>query len=172
MTSKDFTNKDLAATQESLHTTQNSLSDCFNEVAVVRSDLERNVADTEARLKNDIRQKQHLGHRFAPSLEINSCTRCQSEQSVGCMKPCPTSKAGGLREDRCGGTAGRPLACLEHVCPLSLQAELRSAEASRRLGALDLRMSGVQGGLGEHKRDILKLREAGFPEPTKQSKGL
>merc|ERR1719329_1170583 len=27
----DFTNKDLAATQESLHTTQNSLSDCFNE---------------------------------------------------------------------------------------------------------------------------------------------
>eukprot|EP00971_Amphidinium_carterae_P008424 166254-Amphidinium_carterae.1 len=32
-------------------------------------------------------------------------------------------------------------------------------EASRRLGALDLRMSGVQGGLGEHKRDILKLRE-------------
>merc|ERR1712019_122480 len=93
----DFTNKDLAATQESLHTTQNSLSDCFNEVAVVRSDLERNVADTEARLKNDIRQKQ--------------------------------------------------------------QAELRSAEASRRLGALDLRMSGVQGGLGEHKRDILKLRE-------------
>merc|ERR1712222_192354 len=71
----DFTNKDLAATQESLHTTQNSLSDCFNEVAV--------------------------------------------EQ----------------------------------------QAELRSAEASRRLGALDLRMSGVQGGLGEHKRDILKLRE-------------
>merc|ERR1712000_271803 len=54
----DFTNKDLAATQESLHTTQNSLSDCFNEVAVVRSDLERNVADTEARLKNDIREKQ------------------------------------------------------------------------------------------------------------------
>ena len=50
--------QDLAATQESLHTTQNSLSDCFNEVAVVRSDLERNVADTEARLKNDIRQKQ------------------------------------------------------------------------------------------------------------------
>merc|ERR1711924_148205 len=47
----DFTNKDLAATQESLHTTQNSLSDCFNEVAVVRSDLERNIADTEARLK-------------------------------------------------------------------------------------------------------------------------
>merc|ERR1712100_11440 len=37
--------------------------------------------------------------------------------------------------------------------------ELQAAEASRRLGALDLRMSGVQGGLGEHKRDILKLRE-------------
>ena len=30
-------------------------------VAVVRSDLERNVADTEARLKNDIRQKQRPG---------------------------------------------------------------------------------------------------------------
>merc|ERR1712146_434741 len=87
----DFTNKDLAATQESLHTTQNSLSDCFNEVAVVRSDLERNVADTEARLKNDIRQKQQ--------------------------------------------------------------------EAFEKIGALDLRMSGVRGGLGEHKRDILKLRE-------------
>ena len=65
---KDFTNKDLAATQESLHTTQNSLSDCFNEVAVVRSDLERNVADTEARLKNDIRQKQHLGQQ--PNMAI------------------------------------------------------------------------------------------------------
>merc|ERR1711959_649135 len=36
----DLTNKDLAATQEGLLTTQNSLG-------VVRSDLERNVADTE-----------------------------------------------------------------------------------------------------------------------------
>ncbi|CAK0788836.1 unnamed protein product [Prorocentrum cordatum] len=105
----DFTNKDLAATQESLHTTQNSLSDCFNEVAVVRSDLERNVADTEARLKNDVRQKQQEA--------------------------------------------------FEKIASVEQQAELRSAEASRRLGALDLRMSGVQGGLGEHKRDILKLRE-------------
>merc|ERR1712054_423196 len=100
---------DLAATQESLHTTQNSLSDCFNEVAVVRSDLERNIADTEARLKNDIRQKQQ-----------------EAFEKIGAVEQ---------------------------------QAELRSAEASRRLGALDLRMSGVQGGLGEHKRDILKLRE-------------
>merc|ERR1711957_869394 len=99
----DFTNK------ESLHTTQNSLSDCFNEVAVVRSDLERNVADTEARLKNEIRQKQQ-----------------EAFEKIGAVEQ---------------------------------QAELRSAEASRRLGALDLRMSGVQGGLGEHKRDILKLRE-------------
>ena len=33
------------------------------QVAVVRSDLERNVADTEARLKNDIRQKQPPGGR-------------------------------------------------------------------------------------------------------------
>merc|ERR1719361_1772484 len=105
----DFTNKDLAATQESLHTTQNSLSDCFNEVAVTRSDLERNIADTEARLKNDIRQKQQ-----------------EAFEKIGAVEQ---------------------------------QAELRSAEASRRLGALDLRMSGVQGGLGEHKRDILKLRE-------------
>merc|ERR1712007_45372 len=94
---------------ESLATTQNSLSDCFNEVAVVRSDLERNVADTEARLKNDIRQKQQ-----------------EAFEKIGAVEQ---------------------------------QAELRSAEASRRLGALDLRMSGVQGGLGEHKRDILKLRE-------------
>merc|ERR1719217_313980 len=105
----DFTNKDLAATQESLHTTQNSLSDCFNEVAVVRSDLERNIADTEARLKNDIRQKQQ-----------------EAFEKIGSVEQ---------------------------------QAELQAAEASRRLGALDLRMSGVQGGLGEHKRDILKLRE-------------
>merc|ERR1712118_410352 len=105
----DFTNKDLAATQESLHTTQNSLSDCFNEVAVVRSDLEMGVADTEARLKNDIRQKQQ-----------------EAFEKIGAVEQ---------------------------------QAELRSAEASRRLGALDLRMSGVQEGLGEHKRDILKLRE-------------
>merc|ERR1711907_833688 len=95
----DFTNKDLAATQESLHTTQNSLSDCFNEVAVVRSDLERNVADTEARLRNELRQKQ--------------------------------------------------AECYEKIASVEQQAELRSAEASRRLGAIDLRMSGVQGGLGE-----------------------
>jgi len=105
----DFTNKDLSATQESLHTTQNSLSDCFNEVAVVRSDLERTVADTEARVKNDIRQKQ--------------------------------------------------TETMEKIGDVEQQAELRAAEASRRLGALDLRMSGVQGGLGEQKRDILKLRE-------------
>jgi chromosome segregation ATPase len=71
--------------------------------------LERNVADTEARLKNDIRQKQQ-----------------EAFEKIGAVEQ---------------------------------QAELRSAEASRRLGALDLRMSGVQGGLGEHKRDILKLRE-------------
>merc|ERR1712182_102742 len=75
----------------------------------VRSDLERNIADTEARLKNDIRQKQQ-----------------EAFEKIGAVEQ---------------------------------QAELRSAEASRRLGALDLRMSGVQGGLGEHKRDILKLRE-------------
>merc|ERR1711975_38626 len=72
-------------------------------------DLERNIADTEARLKNDIRQKQQ-----------------EAFEKIGAVEQ---------------------------------QAELRSAEASRRLGALDLRMSGVQGGLGEHKRDILKLRE-------------
>ncbi|CAK9096419.1 Hypothetical protein SCF082_LOCUS45264 [Durusdinium trenchii] len=131
----DFTNKDLAATQESLHTTQNSLSDCFNEVAVVRSDLERNVADTEARLKNDIRQKQQEAFEKIGAVE-------QQEQ---------------LRHLRDRGVKPKKMA------------ELRSAEASRRLGALDLpqpsmglvdgRMSGVQGGLGEHKRDILKLRE-------------
>ena len=51
----DSTNKDLAATQQSLHTTQNSLNDSFNEIAVVRSDLKRNVVDLETRLKNDIR---------------------------------------------------------------------------------------------------------------------
>merc|ERR1719247_3193207 len=105
----DFTNKDLAATQESLHTTQNSLSDCFNEVAVVRSDIERSMADIEARFRTSERGKQ-----------AEMFDKVQSVQQ---------------------------------------QAELQLAEASRRLGALDLRMSGVQGGLGEHKRDILKLRE-------------
>ena len=91
--------------------TQNSLSDCFNEVAVVRSDFERDVADTVARLKNDVRHKQ--------------------------QEP------------------------FEKVAAMEQQAKLRSAEASRRLGAHDLRMSGAQGGLGEHKRNILKLREEG-----------
>eukprot|EP00931_Biecheleriopsis_adriatica_P040455 TRINITY_DN2318_c0_g2_i1.p1 TRINITY_DN2318_c0_g2~~TRINITY_DN2318_c0_g2_i1.p1 ORF type:complete len:669 (-),score=189.78 TRINITY_DN2318_c0_g2_i1:39-2045(-) len=105
----DFTNKDLGATQESLHTTQNSLSDCFNEVAVTRSDLERNTKDAEVRLANQVLSR----HQEA----------------------------------------------LEKLSAVEQQAELRSAEASRRLGALDLRMSGVQGGLGEHKRDIMKLRE-------------
>ncbi|CAE7403378.1 rihB [Symbiodinium sp. CCMP2592] len=100
----DFTNKDLAATQESLHTTQNSLSDCFNEVAVVRSDLERNVADTEARLKNDIRQKQ------------------RESAHHGCDED-------GDRDDVITTTSQR--------------------------------MSGVQGGLGEHKRvDIQKNSDA------------
>ena len=39
----DFMNKELAAAEEFL---QNPLSDRFKEVAVVRSNLERNVADT------------------------------------------------------------------------------------------------------------------------------
>mmetsp|Transcript_18600 Transcript_18600/g.30504 ORF Transcript_18600/g.30504 Transcript_18600/m.30504 type:complete len:225 (-) Transcript_18600:40-714(-) len=61
----DFTNKDLLATQESLHTTRNSLSDCFNEVALVRSDLERTVADTEA-VQNCL---QYLGEKIE-ALEV------------------------------------------------------------------------------------------------------
>jgi len=51
---------------------------------------------------------------------------------------------------------------LEKIDAVEQQAELRSAEASRRLNALDLRMHWafeVQDGLGEHKRDILKLRK-------------
>merc|ERR1711869_109678 len=55
--------------------------------------------------------------------------------------------------------AAKQAEAFEKIASVEQQAELRSAEASRRLGALDLRMSGVQGGLGEHKRDILKLRE-------------
>jgi hypothetical protein len=102
----DFTNKDLAARQESWHITLNSLSDCSNEVAVVRSDLERNVADIEARLGNDIRQKQQ-----------------ETFEEIGAVEQ---------------------------------QVELRSAEALRRLGALDLHMSGVHSGLGEHNCDISK----------------
>ena len=39
------------------------------------------------------------------------------------------------------------------------QVEVNSAEASRGSEASDLRMSGVQDGLGEHERDILRLRE-------------
>jgi hypothetical protein len=54
----DFTTKDLAETQESLDTTQNSLNYCVCDVAAVRSDLERGVADVEARLNFDIQQKQ------------------------------------------------------------------------------------------------------------------
>merc|ERR1712146_765649 len=108
----DFTNKDLAATQESLHTTQNSLSDCFNEVAVVRSDLERNIADTEARLKNDIRQKQQ-----------------EAFEKIGAVEQ---------------------------------QAELRSAEASRRLGALNLReeVNGLTVKSASHEVDIQKNSDA------------
>merc|ERR1712083_756631 len=81
----DFTNKDLAATQESLHTTQNSLSDCFNEVAVVRSDLERNVADTEARLKNDIRQKQQEAFEKIGAVEQQALRGLADE---GCGEVC------------------------------------------------------------------------------------
>merc|ERR1740122_606569 len=102
-------NKDLAATQESLYITQKSLSDRFNEVAVVQIELERNVADTEARFKNDIRQKQQ-----------------EAFEKIGAVEQ---------------------------------QAELRSAEVSRHLGALDLRINDMRGGLGEHERDVIKLRE-------------
>ena len=49
--------KDLAAMQKSMHTTQNSLSDCLNEVAAVWSDAERNPADAEAQVKGNIHQK-------------------------------------------------------------------------------------------------------------------
>ena len=77
---KSIDGADLAATQESLHTTQNSLSDCFNEVAVVRSDLERNIADTEARLKNDIRQKQQEAFEKIGAVEQQAELRKQREQ--------------------------------------------------------------------------------------------
>ena len=79
------------------------------EVAVARGELERNVADTEARLKNDLRQKQQ-----------------EAFEKVGAVEQ---------------------------------QVELRSAEVSRRLGALDLQMIDVQGCLAEPDRDILKIRE-------------
>jgi hypothetical protein len=55
---------------------------------------------------------------------------------------------------------------LEVIDAVEQQAALRSAGAFKRLGALDLRaaafdarVTGVLGGLGEHQRDILKLRE-------------
>ena len=56
-------------------------------------------------------------------------------------------------------TSGRAAGAFEKVGAVEQQAELGSAEASRRLGALDLRRCGVQGGLGEHTRDIWRLRE-------------
>eukprot|EP00397_Hematodinium_sp_SG-2012_P017211 GEMP01017592.1.p1 GENE.GEMP01017592.1~~GEMP01017592.1.p1 ORF type:complete len:598 (+),score=157.34 GEMP01017592.1:82-1875(+) len=102
--------KDVANFQESTHVTQNSLSDCFNEVAVARGDFERCLAETETSLKTDIRQKQQEG--------------------------------------------------FEKLGLVDQKAEQNFGEASRRLCALDLRMSGMQGGLGEDKRDIRTLREA------------
>jgi len=51
----DLTNKDLAATQESLHVTQNSLSDRFNEVAVGDLVKGRNPAPND---KKKYRKKQ------------------------------------------------------------------------------------------------------------------
>jgi len=45
----DLNNKDLAATQERLHSTRISLSDCSKDVAAARSELEQNIAEVEAR---------------------------------------------------------------------------------------------------------------------------
>ena len=47
----------------------------------------------------------------------------------------------------------------ENVAAVEQQTELQSAEAPRRLDALDPMRNGVREGLGEHKRDLLKLRE-------------
>merc|ERR1719512_611576 len=47
----------------------------------------------------------------------------------------------------------------EKIAAVEHQAELRREEVSQGLGTPDLRMSGVQGGFGQHKRAILKLRE-------------
>merc|ERR1740138_174152 len=50
----DLTNKDLAVTKASLQTTFCSLSECYNKVACVHSDMENVVADTEAILKRHV----------------------------------------------------------------------------------------------------------------------
>ena len=71
----DSTVKDRAAAREGPHVTQTSLSDCFNEVALVQSDPERNVADTEAMLKSDVRQEQQeTFEKIAAASSRWSCT--------------------------------------------------------------------------------------------------
>ena len=92
----DSTNKDLAATQESLYAMQNSLSDCFNEVAVVRSDLERNIADAEARLKDDIRQMQQkaFGRINSVKQPAEVAQERDASETGGVAKPEPAEKKG------------------------------------------------------------------------------
>ena len=77
----DSMNKDLTATQEIPHTTQSLLSDRLSDVAVVRSDLERNAADTEERLDNDIRQKQQ--ERFEKTADAKRLTELREATTPG-----------------------------------------------------------------------------------------
>jgi len=101
--------RDLTNIQESFNITQNSLHDCFNEIAAARGDLENSICESESRMKQDNRQ--------------------------------------GMMDT------------LEKIGLVDSQAGENFTELSRRIGALDLRMFGLQGGLGEGKRDIRSLRE-------------
>merc|ERR1719486_606144 len=122
--------------------------------------------------------EDYVGH--GPGGERSEWAHRLHEQGLGCdagVFAYDAEFAVGLLQRGCGGAVGpraqrgrhgglpqerasqKQAESFEKIASVDQQAELRSAEASRRLGALDLRMSGVQGGLGEHKRDILKLRE-------------
>ena len=46
----------------------------------------------------------------------------------------------------------------EKMVSLESRSEMQIEDAGRKMGALDLRMSGVQGAITEHKRDIQRHR--------------
>ncbi len=71
----DFTSKDLAESREGLRIAHNSVRDMFNEVAVFRSDLERNVAACAA-------HTEHMAARHALKHELSSVRAASVRRDV------------------------------------------------------------------------------------------
>ena len=102
----DSTTKDTTATQEIPHMTQSSLSDCFSEAAVVRSNLERSVTDTKMQLKNDIRQKQQ--EAFEKPADVDQPAELRLVEVDGQKNSESDPEDGEATEHECDNPEGAP----------------------------------------------------------------